>query len=82
MHEDSRETIRLALRVLTTLADGGSCKPEDANALRLIAGDLNDSGAPLDDLACLVIHRERQALKVNAVTSGVSSRLTDCHPGL
>ena len=63
-----RETIRLALRVLTTLIEGGSCSSEDAIALRRIAGGLNESRAPLDDLACLVIHREREALSIKNYT--------------
>ena len=62
MGGNSREIIRLALRVLTTLGDTGSYNPEDAMALRSVAGDLHEFGKPLDELACLVVHRERQAL--------------------
>lgn len=64
MNGNSREKLRLALRVLTTLTQGGSCSPEDACALRRIAGGLDESSASLDDLACLVIHREREALSI------------------
>ena len=63
MDENSREKLRLALRLLMTLTEGGSCSPEDASALRSIAGGLDESKAPLDDLARLVIHREREALR-------------------
>lgn len=62
MEERTRETIRLALRVLTTFNEKGGCNPDDINALRFAAGELDWSGAPLDELACMVIHRERQAL--------------------
>ena len=57
MDNQSRENIRLALRVLTTFSEKGDCNPDDVNALRFAAGELDWSGAPLDELACMVIHR-------------------------
>ena len=61
MSERSRQAIRLALRVLIEVDERRSCDPEDAIALRRMAGNLQTFGMPLDELACLVIQRERQA---------------------
>ena len=73
MGETSREIIRLALRVLTTLNDTGSYNPEDAIALRSVAAGLLEFGRPLDELACLVVHRERQALSIAKLTFGTTN---------
>ena len=64
MTERSIQNIRLALRILSTLGEERPCDPADEVALRRVAWDLREPGMALDELACLVIHRERQACGV------------------
>ena len=60
MLERSRQAIQTALNVLCAISESRPCDAADEVELRRVAGDLHKPGLLLDELACLVIQRERQ----------------------
>jgi hypothetical protein len=62
MSEQSLIRIRLAVRVLSCYYDTPPQLPDvsDIDALRACAETMAEAALPLDELACMIVHREQR----------------------